>query len=146
MTFIADYLKWLAEIITTNPSKNMKIEIDAMYKNIKSHRLKKKGRSEISREDKGLDSHLLKEVMEVSKPGHDNNPYQGYSLQVRNAAIIALLHYLGIRRGELLNLRIDDIDFVANEIRIVRRTDSFVDHRVYQPLVKTEERILLIID
>ncbi|WP_413770699.1 tyrosine-type recombinase/integrase [Xenorhabdus bovienii] len=53
---------------------------------------------------------------------------------------------MGIRRGELLNLRVDDIDFIANEVRIVRRADSSVDSRVYQPLVKTEERILPISD
>ncbi|WP_445496132.1 tyrosine-type recombinase/integrase [Photorhabdus sp. SF281] len=142
MTFIADYLRWFADMLTKTSSKNLKIEIEAMYKSIKSHRPKMKGRSVISREDKGLDSDLLQEVMKVLKLGHDNNPYQGYSLQVRNAAIIALLHYLGIRRGELLNLRIDDINFVTNEVRIVRRADSSKDHRVYQPLVKTEERIL----
>ena len=146
MTFIAEYLRWLAEVLAKASTKAQKVEIDSMYKTIKSHRPNKKGRSNTSREDKGLDSEVLQEVMDVSKPGHEKNPYSGYSLQVRNAAIIALLHYLGIRRGELLNLRVDDIDFVANELRIVRRADSSVDSRVYQPLVKTEERTLPISD
>ncbi|WP_372879532.1 tyrosine-type recombinase/integrase [Spongiibacter marinus] len=142
MTFIADYLRWLAEVLNKEPGKGRRIEIDEMCKSIKSHRPKKKGRSDASREDKGLDPGLLQEVMEVSKPGHERNPYHGYSLQVRNAAIMALLHFLGIRRGELLNLRVDDIDFIANELRVIRRADSSVDSRIYQPLVKTEERIL----
>ena len=142
ITFIADYLRWLAKILNRTSSKSINIEIEAMYQNIKSHRPKMKGRSVTPREDKGLDSDLIQKVIEVSKPGHDSNPYQGYALQVRNAAIIALLHYLGIRRGELLNLRVDDINFVTNELRIVRRADNSIDYRVYQPLVKTEERIL----
>lgn len=147
MSFIAEYLKWLAEVMGAGKSdKQHKADIEAMYKNIKAHRPKKKRRTEIAREDKGLNPELLQEVLEVSKPGHENNPYHGYSLQVRNASIIALLHYLGIRRGELLNLRVDDVDFVANEIRIVRRADSALDQRVYQPLVKTEERVLPISD
>lgn len=147
MTFIADYLKWLAEVMGTAKSdKQQKADVESMYKSIKAHRPKKKGRSDIAREDKGLDPALLQEVLEVSKPGHEKNPYQGYPLQIRNASIIALLHYLGIRRGELLNLRVDDVNFVANEIRIVRRADSSLDQRVYQPLVKTEERILPISD
>lgn len=147
MTFIADYLKWLAEVMGAAKSdKQQKADVESMYKSIKAHRPKKKGRSDIAREDKGLDQVLLQEVLAVSKPGSEKNPYDGYHLQVRNASIIALLHYLGIRRGELLNLRVEDIDFVANEIRIVRRADSSLDQRVYQPLVKTEERVLPISD
>lgn len=81
--------------------------------------------------------------MKYLNEGHDSNPYQGYALQVRNAAIIALLHYLGIRRGELLNLRVDDINFVTNELRIVRRADNSIDYRVYQPLVKLKSESYL---
>lgn len=142
MTFIADYLRWLAEMMTQTGSKDIKKEIEEMHRKIKSHRPKMKGRSIVSREDKGLDYDLLKNVMEVTKPGHLDNPYKDYSLQVRNAAIISMLYYLGIRRGELLNLRVDDINFISNEVKIVRRADSSEDHRVFQPLVKTEERIL----
>lgn len=147
MTYIADYLKWLGELIGSGTlAEGGKSEIDTMYKSIKAHRPKKKSRADIAREDKGLDPELLMKVLEVSKPGHENNPYSDYAVQVRNASIIALLYYLGIRRGELLNLRVDDIDFVSNEIRIVRRADATLDKRVYQPLVKTEERILPIND
>jgi len=143
MTFIADYLKWLAEILRSQKAdKACKDEVLAMYKSFKAHRPKKKGRSDTAREDKGLEPALLIEILDITKPGHEKNPYKGYELQVRNASIIALLHYLGIRRGELLNLRVEDIDFVTNEIRIIRRADSSNDQRVYQPLVKTEERTL----
>jgi integrase len=147
MTFIADYLLWLAEVMgVVKSDKQHKADLQRVYKGIKAHRPKKKGRSDTAREDKGLDPTLLQDVLEVSKPGHELNPYQGYPLQIRNASIIALLHYLGIRRGELLNLRVDDVDFVSNEIRIIRRADSPLDQRVYQPLVKTEERILPVSD
>lgn len=146
MTFIADYLKWLAEIVLAERAGTRAPEVDAMYRAIKSRRPKKKGRNHTSREDKGLDPKLLEEVLEVSKPGHALNPYGDYSVQHRNASVIALLHYLGVRRGELLNLRVDDVDFVANEIKIIRRADTSIDKRVYQPLVKTEERTLPIND
>ena len=147
MTFIADYLMWLGEILGLQRlDKDCKAEIVAMHRSIKTHRPKHKGRSNTAREDKGLDPILIKEVLEVTKPGHDNNPSNDHELQIRNALIIALLHYLGIRRGELLNIRVDDIDFITNEIRIIRRADSYNDPRVYQPLVKTEERTLPITD
>lgn len=147
MTFIADYLKWLAEVMGgARSDKKQKADLESMHKSIKAHRPKKKGQSDVAREDKGLDPSLLQEVLEISKPGHEKNPYFGYQLQIRNASIIALLHYLGIRRGELLNLRVDDVDFVANEIRVVRRADNSLDQRVHQPLVKTKERVLPISD
>lgn len=69
ITFIADYLRWLAKILNRTSSKSINIEIEAMYQNIKSHRPKMKGRSVTPREDKGLDSDLIKKVIEVSKPG-----------------------------------------------------------------------------
>ncbi len=147
MTFVADYVKWLSYVMgAAKYDKKYKFDVETMYTRIKAQRPKKRGRSEIAREDKGLDPKLLQEVLEVSKPGHKHNPYHGYSLQVRNASIIALLHYLGIRRGELLNLQVDDIDFVSNELRIVRRADNSLDKRIYQPLVKTLERVLPISD
>lgn len=49
---------------------------------------------------------------------------------------------LGVRRGELLNVKISDIDFRKNEVMIARRADDPVDPRRAQPKVKTRDRIL----
>jgi integrase len=49
----------------------------------------------------------------------------------------------GLRAGELLNLRIGDIDFAESTIAIRRRANDKTDPRVYQPLVKTCERKLI---
>jgi integrase len=48
-----------------------------------------------------------------------------------------------LRAGELLNLRIGDIDFAESTIAIRRRANDKTDPRVYQPLVKTCERKLI---
>lgn len=63
-------------------------------------------------------------------------------MQRRNRLMILLLFYLGIRGGELLNIRIQDIDFSANRIRIVRRADEQADSRTNEPNAKTRERLL----
>ncbi|HBM1961967.1 TPA: site-specific integrase, partial [Escherichia coli] len=63
-------------------------------------------------------------------------------VQRRNRLMILLLFYLGIRGGELLNIRIQDIDFSANRIRIVRRADEQADSRTNEPNAKTRERLL----
>lgn len=143
MTYAAEYIRWLSEVICHEGSRRIyEDEFLVMYKRIKMHRPKIKGRSEKAKEDKGLDSDALNQILEITKPGNERNPYHGYALQSRNALIFTLLRYLGIRRGELLNLRIDDINFIKNEIQIIRRADSETDVRVYQPLVKTLERVL----
>ena len=147
MTFIADYLKWLAEILAKERHDRAdKNHISAMYKRIKAHRPKKKRRTNRERDEKGLDLKIVEQVMELLKPGHEKNPFCDPGVQVRNALIIAMLRFLGIRRGELLNLRVEDINFVSNEVLIFRRPDSALDPRTYQPLAKTLERTLPIND
>lgn len=53
-----------------------------------------------------------------------------------------MLLNLGLRAGELLNLKIDDFDLRENTLSIIRRHDSKEDRRPYQPLVKTGERVI----
>ena len=53
-----------------------------------------------------------------------------------------LLFYLGIRGGELLNIRVRDIDFTNNQILIIRRADEGDDPRLDQPNAKTRDRRL----
>ncbi|MCS5874321.1 hypothetical protein LN650_28825 [Klebsiella pneumoniae subsp. pneumoniae] len=73
--------------------------------------------------------------------GSKLNPFSE-KVQKRNN-LIFLLHCFGLRAGELLNLRIGDIDFAESTIAIRRRANDKTDPRVYQPLVKTCERKLI---
>ena len=146
MTCIADYLNWLAEILTKGRrDKGNKDAIHSMTEKIRAHRPQKKGRTARDTE-KGIDPKVVEAVIEVLKPGHAKNPFRDPSVQVRNALIVTMLRFLGLRRGELLNLRVEDIDYVSNEVRIFRRPDSALDPRTHQPLVKTLERTLPIND
>jgi integrase len=60
----------------------------------------------------------------------------------RNELLVLWLLRLGLRSGELLAVRIGDIDFRATTVAIVRRPDAADDPRRKQPLVKTRGRIL----
>lgn len=62
--------------------------------------------------------------------------------QQRNRLILRWLIHLGIRRGELLGVRIRDIDFQQNLVLIARRADDRTDPRSAQPLTKTRARQL----
>ncbi|RFQ11346.1 site-specific integrase, partial [Pseudomonas sp. ATCC 13867] len=60
----------------------------------------------------------------------------------RNALIVDWLYYLGLRRGELLSLRVSDIDFRRCVVHVFRRPDALDDPRRSQPVVKTRAREL----
>jgi integrase len=62
--------------------------------------------------------------------------------QKRNYLIILWLLRLGLRRGELLGLRVSDIDFVRGRVTILRRADDIDDPRTLQPNAKTLPRQL----
>lgn len=81
---------------------------------------------------------LLEQCVEK---GAADNPFSE-SVQVRNRLIVLLEMELGIRGGELLNIRVSDCNFSNNTLLIARRADQKDDPRKYQPLVKTRERRL----
>lgn len=75
----------------------------------------------------------------VSDLSHDN-PYKNPTIRIRNALMFELLYETGIRSGELLALRIEDVDFHFHKLHIKRRHDDLLDPRGQQPVVKTLER------
>lgn len=71
-----------------------------------------------------------------------NNPWKTKHTQIRNKVIILSLLELGVRRSELLGVRIRDICAQGNEIEIHRRPDDKDDPRLYEPNTKTRDRLL----
>ena len=87
---------------------------------------------------------LLLEAIEVGSP---TNPWTDRGLQVRNRLLVRMLYGLGIRRGEVLGIKIDDhLDLRKNRVLIARNADDPTDPRLYQPLAKTRDRWLPISD
>jgi integrase len=68
--------------------------------------------------------------------------WQNEHAQARNQLMLRWLLELGIRRGELLGVRLCDVDFQKLEVFIARRADSKDDPRSQQPLAKTHQRVL----
>lgn len=90
----------------------------------------------------GLHPEMLDRLLQAVDPTYPNNPWKSEFSRQRNALIVCWLLMLGVRRGELLNVKISDIDFRKNEVMIARRADDPVDPRRAQPKVKTRDRIL----
>ncbi|MCU7872976.1 MAG: site-specific integrase [Candidatus Thiodiazotropha sp. (ex Lucinoma borealis)] len=140
LTAIANYLSWFARHLLDKSEQGVVDQIDVMCGQIKARRPEKKGRND-NRRDKSLSDEQLDVLFEVIRPGSDLNPFSD-SVHKRNRLIILLLFHLGIRGGELLNIRIRDIDFSKSQLTIVRRADEKDDSRTNEPNAKTLGRLL----
>lgn len=141
MTVIAGYLGFLAAQLH-HGSEESKKRIERMVSQVRANRPKISSKSQRDRDEIHLDEDLLDRLDKALKPGSESNPVADYGVQVRNALMIAILRATGIRRGELLNLKVEDIDFSSNSLSVVRRPDAKGDARAYQPVVKTRERTI----
>ena len=140
LTVISQYTKWLAEQLTgISKDRNTVLQIGKMEKGLKFRRPTKKKRNTENNE-KGLTEEQLHLLFEIFRPDSDCNPFKDGSIRTRNRLIFLMLYHLGLRGGELLNIRVRDIDFGKNQIVIARRADEKDDPRKYQPLVKTQDR------
>ncbi|WP_229256228.1 tyrosine-type recombinase/integrase [Duganella fentianensis] len=90
----------------------------------------------------GIPSAALERLIEVIHPHSSENPWKNAHAQLRNYLILRWLLSLGIRRGELLTLKVSDINFQTNEVLIPRRADDPADLRAQQPRTKTNDRLL----
>jgi integrase len=142
LTIISRYVKWLAELLAEKSrEKNVSGRIGEMAKGIEARRPIKRNRNK-GLVEKGLDKKQIAMLFELFRPESKLNPFNDISVRVRNRLIFLLLYHLGLRSGELLNIRIRDIDFARNQLVVVRRADEKDDPRTDQPLAKTRDRRL----
>jgi len=145
LSTIAEYLEFVASVITQHKrSPGDVAAIDKMASTIRRHR--PRGLSNKQSDDpheKSPPSELVERFLAVTAVDHPDNPFQDESTRYRNAILFGLLRYTGMRRGELLSLRVNDFDFGGEPQVWIRRThDDQHDKRSYQPVAKTKERPL----
>lgn len=142
ITVIAQYLTWLTtQILGVNHNHLPALQINKLEKSLKSRRPEKSQRNN-EVDNKGLDEEQIAMLFELFRPGSVINPFKNRSIHTRNRLVFLMLYHLGLRGGELLNIRIRDIDFGKNQVIIARRADEKDDPRTFQPLVKTRDRRL----
>ena len=102
-----------------------------------NHRVSKK---------RGLTREAEKLLFEVTDPNFSGNPWKTVFLRQRNYLILQLLNGLGLRKGELLSVKLEDINFRASRIFIPKRPDDEDDKRGRQAKSKTMARELPLTD
>ncbi|OOL34696.1 site-specific integrase [Pseudomonas sp. FSL W5-0299] len=90
----------------------------------------------------GLTEQMLSVLQKAIVPESEHNPWCHDYTRQRNYLVIRWLLSLGVRRGELLGVKISDINFQTNEVLIARRADDPADPRLRQPNTKTNGRLL----
>lgn len=98
-----------------------------------------KGRNTIGLRE-GLQPEVAERLLSVTSPISPENPWKGEGARIRNSLLVRWFYELGLRRGELLNVKIPDINFQSEELIVARRADDPEDPRKDQPLVKTRDR------
>ncbi|MBD8108680.1 tyrosine-type recombinase/integrase [Erwinia persicina] len=142
---IAKYLEWLCEVIHSVNRIHAKNEVETFIKSIEAHKWTIRNLKLSDMPDRALDDKQVIELFKLVEIGSEMNPFSK-DVQRRNRLIFKILINLGLRAGELLNLKIEDLDPYENTLYVRRRHDCNADPRTYQPLVKTEERVLQLSD
>ncbi|KWO58912.1 tyrosine-type recombinase/integrase [Burkholderia territorii] len=90
-----------------------------------------------------LSDNRLQRLLQICHPDSCENPWKRPYRQ-RNYLIVLMMATLGVRRGELLKLRVSDCRLarIIPEIRVQRSPDDPADPRINEPQVKTESRLL----
>lgn len=148
---IRDYIIWLAEMCLsrTKPGSlsflTLKDSINDFREKIEARIPSKSSRSLIDGKE-GLTKEEETFFVNVINRKSEDNPFRGEFLKSRNEVIFLWLLDFGMRKGELLNVKISDIDFRKKKVTILRRADDINDPRTDKPNVKTRSRILDIKD
>ncbi|MDP9536143.1 site-specific integrase [Pseudomonas protegens] len=142
---IRDYLDWLVRYRMARHHSDV-VEEERLWnewtscKDALDARLPRhKGRNTIGQRE-GLSPAVAEKILSVTSPESPQNPWKGGGTSLRNALLIRWFYELGLRRGEVLNVKISDINFQSEELIVARRADDPNDPRKNQPLVKTRDR------
>ena len=141
IAIVEDFLIWAANIYIpkTAPAGQIKETVENAKESLRNaFRGNQIGGESVPRQ--GLTLEEVAGLREVIRPGAKRNPFKA-SLQFRNYLIIELMLATGIRRGELLKIKLSHLPRGPKvTLSIVRAPDDPEDTRRNEPRVKTLER------
>lgn len=143
--YIRDYIEWLVLNRLSRWGLDQKItdglkDVLGRVLTALTARIPKGGSRGVINPREGLAPELSSELLRVVSPQAPDNPWRSEHGRHRNVLIVHWLYYLGVRRGELLGVRVQDVDFRKGTVTIHRRADDVRDPRTNQPQTKTRAR------
>lgn len=145
LSTIADYLEFAASVVTQYRGHSQDAAaITKMAHTIRNHRPRGyMGYGDDDPNAKSPPPEVINRFMAAMAVDSPENPFHDPALRLRNAIIFGLLRWTGMRRGELLSLRLDQLDLGGEpQVWVRRNQDDKYDPRPNQPVTKTKERPL----
>lgn len=145
LMYIRLYLSWCVDIYVpymsiNDPNREALLSAKTLLANTIRALSPRVDRRGTSREREGLAPGIWEKILKVIDPASPENPWCEEFVRVRNELMFLWLYHLGVRRGELLGVRIDDLVIEGDTIAIKRRADDPTDPRRRQPITKTFSR------
>lgn len=152
LLYIREYIKWLTNLylLSLGPGNQalrplLESVRELICGGLTARMPDGRGRNSASSRE-ALSESEQERLWEVIGIDSNQNPFSTLHTRYRNDLAVRWLMGLGIRRGELLGLKVTDINFRKNEVFIARRADDKTDSRVDEPNAKTNDRYLPISD
>jgi len=151
VAYAADYLRWLAdEVITEANITQIRTAIDRQHESLVAKVARKRGST--SAREQNIIAVRLPEDARIDLQGLFEDPLQGVMRhgdkgpRLRNTVMLRILYETGMRRGELLSLKLGSFrESSGGEgafLHIERNHHDEFDSRVRQPVAKTLGRIV----
>lgn len=147
LMYIRDYIAWLvaSRLLKSNVSSDQHRVLSATAQLVIGRldaRIPSSEHKDDANRRQGVSAGVRARILEVIDPNCPENPWKNKHVRLRNQLIFLWLLLLGLRNGELLGVRVSDINFRASEVIIVRRPDDPTETRKNAPNVKTKGRLL----
>lgn len=151
ITYAANYLYWLAqELITESNTLDIRDALESQNTMLMNKR-RRKFRSKSANEQRILAARLPDEARSLlldlfQTPFKGLNQPHDFGPRLRNIVMIRILYETGMRRGELLSIKLRNFIEAGGEesayLDIERNHNDIVDTRLHQPVAKTLGRRL----
>jgi integrase len=147
MLYIRNYLTWLIRRAQQksdwrHPTHQALAEVARIFSEQFSARISSSKSQNAFEARQGLGSVVRNRIVAVTHPDSTENPWKNHHVRSRNYLIFMWLLELGLRKGELLGVRLDDIDLRMGEVKIARRADDPAEPRRDAPNTKGRGRML----
>lgn len=151
LMYTRDYLAWLARrsMLRASASSPIHHALDNTARLMKgqlSARLSSSRNVNDVDARQGISAEMEARVLAVTHPDSPDNPWKNVHVRIRNQLIFVWLLQLGLRAGELLGVRLEDINLRTGEVMIARRADDPDDSRTDEPNTKGKSRLLALGD
>lgn len=135
-----DYLKFLYEKLGDQSTQESACDYLVGRINRKIKAAKPAWKKKKLDEMKGLTQLERERLLDVMHPDSAESPFANAALKLRNYIILLLGLDLGLRRSEMLLIKLNDIHWHSGELSVINLEDESIDKRPKAPQFKTHER------